>query len=48
MIRTTFIDLNPVDITYYSFMISLDKFNRTCNVVHSLSTKIVFLVKYKC
>ena len=40
MIRPTFIDLNPVELNYYPFMISLDKFNGNCNDVDDLSTKI--------
>ena len=37
MVRPTLIDLNPVGLKYYSFMISLDKCTRSCNV---LSPKI--------
>ena len=37
MVRSTFIDLNPVDPKYYPFMISLDKCSGSCNV---LSPKI--------
>ena len=37
MIRPTFINLNPVEIKYYPFMISLDNCNGSCNV---LSPKI--------
>ena len=37
MIRPTFIDLNPIDLKYYPFMISLDKCTGSCNV---LSLKI--------
>ena len=37
MTRPTFIDLKPVELKYYQFMISLDKFSGSCNV---LSTKI--------
>ena len=40
MIRTTPIDLNPVELNYYQFMISLDKCNRSYNVLDDLSTKI--------
>ena len=32
MIRPTLIDLNPVKLKYYSFMISLDKCTGSCNV----------------
>ena len=31
MVRPTLIDLNPVELKYYSFMISLDKCTRSCN-----------------
>ena len=37
MVRPTIIDLNPVELKYYPFMISLDKCTRSCNV---LSPKI--------
>ena len=37
MIRHTVIDLNPVELKYYQFMISLDKCTGSCNV---LSPKI--------
>ena len=33
MFRPTVIDLNPVELTYYPFMISLDKCNGSCNVL---------------
>ena len=32
MIRPTLIDFNPVELKYYSFMISLGKYTVTCNV----------------
>ena len=31
MVRPTFIDLNPVELIYYPFIISLDKCTGTCN-----------------
>ena len=31
--RSTNIDLNPVDLNYYSFTISLDKCNRSCDAM---------------
>ena len=34
------VDLNPVEIKYYPFMISLKKCNGICNVVDDLSIKI--------
>ena len=37
MVRPTLIYLNPVQLKYYSFMISLNKCPRSCNV---LSPKI--------
>ena len=37
MVKPTLIDLNPVELNYYSFMISLDKCNGSCNI---LSPKI--------
>ena len=38
LIRPTIIDSNPIELNYYSFMISLDKCNGSCNVVGDLST----------
>ena len=31
MVRPTFIDLKPVELKYNPFMITLDKFNGSCN-----------------
>ena len=36
MIRPTPIDLNPIELSYYTLMISLDKFNGSCNAVDDL------------
>ena len=33
MVRPTLIDLNPIELNYYPFIISLDKCNRNCNAV---------------
>ena len=33
MVRPTVIDLNPVELKYYPFMISLDKCTGSCNVL---------------
>ena len=40
MIRPTLTDLNPVELNYYPFMISLDKFNEKCNAADDSFTKI--------
>ena len=32
MIRPTLVDLNPVELKYYPFIISLDKCTGSCNV----------------
>ena len=37
MVRPTLVDLNPVELKYYPFMISLDNCSESCNV---LSPKI--------
>ena len=37
MVRRTIFDMNPVDPKHYPFMISLNKYSRSCNV---LSPKI--------
>ena len=44
MVRPTLIDLNPLELKNYSFMISLGKCSESCNV---LSPKICFLKKAK-
>ena len=33
MIRPTLLDLNPVELRYYPFMISLDKYSESCNIL---------------
>ena len=35
MVRSTLIDLNPIELKHYSIMISLDKCNVSCNVLLS-------------
>ena len=32
--------LDPIELNYYPFIISLDKFNESCNAVDDFSTKI--------
>ena len=44
MVRPTLIDLNPVELRYYPFMISLNKCTGGCSV---LSPKYVFQKKQK-
>ena len=44
MVRAILIDLNPVELKYYPFMISLDKCSGSCNI---LSPKNVFRKKQK-
>ena len=40
MVRYFLIDLHPIEIKYYLFMISLQKYNGSCNAVNDLSTNI--------
>ena len=49
MVRPTLIDLNPIELKYYSFLVCLDKCNRSY-VFHYLSTKICVQseIKDKC
>ena len=47
MVIPNVIDLNPVELDYYPFMISLDKCNGSCNAVDDLSTKICVLSETK-
>ena len=44
MVRPTLIDLNPVELRYYPFIISIDKCTAGCNI---LSPKICFLKETK-
>ena len=44
MVRSTLIDMNPVELKYYPFMISLNKLTGSCNV---LSPKICVLKETK-
>ena len=47
MTRPTVINLNPVELNYYPFMINLDKCGESCNAVDGLSTTIYGLSKTK-
>ena len=40
MTRPTLVYLNPVELNYYSFMISLDEYNEGYNAVSNSSTKV--------
>ena len=40
MARPTLTDLNLVELNYYPFLITLDKYNGSCNAVDDLSMKI--------
>ena len=40
MIRPTLIDLNPVELSYYPFMISLDKCDGSFNAVDDFSLEV--------
>ena len=40
MTRPTLIDLNSVELNYYLFMISLDKYDGSCNGGDNLAMKI--------
>ena len=47
MTRSTFIDLNLIELNYYPFMVSLDKCNRSYNTVDDLYMKLCFISKAK-
>ena len=47
MIRPTLIDLNPAEVNYYSFMVSIDKCRGSYNAAYDLSTKICASSKTK-
>ena len=40
MVRPAVIDLHPVEVNHYLFMISLDKYNGDCNDADDLLRKI--------
>ena len=40
MATPTLIHLNPIELNYYPFIISLDKCNGSCNAINDLSMKI--------
>ena len=46
MVRPNLINFNPAELNYYPFMISLDKWTGSCNVM-SLLQKYVFQEKQK-
>ena len=50
MVRPNLIDLNPVELRYYPFMISLDKCTGSCLILNVLSSKICVPkeIKDKC
>ena len=41
MIRHFFIDVNPVELKYYPFMISLGKCSGSCNSVNDLCSIVI-------
>ena len=47
MVKTTLIDLNPIELSCYLFVISVDKCSGSCISVDDLSTKICILSKPK-
>ena len=47
MARPTLIDLNPTELNYYPFTISLDKCNESFNAVDDFSMKICIPSKTK-
>ena len=46
MVRPTLIDLNPVELKYYPFMISLDKCSGSCNVLTPKTCVLKQMLKY--
>ena len=47
LVLFTFIDLNPDDIFYYPFIVSLDRYHGSCNTVRHLFVRICFPKKTK-
>ena len=48
--RSTLINLNPVELSYYPFIVSLDKCSGSCKAANDLSTNIYIPIKkiHKC
>ena len=46
MVRPTFIDVNPVELKYYPFMIGLNKCNGSCNVCN-INVKVFNMITKK-
>ena len=47
MIKSTLFDLNPVEVNFYPFIVSIDKCSRSCNFVDDLPTKTCVPIKTK-
>ena len=47
MMRLPLIDINLIELSYFPFMVSLDKCHENCNVVDDLSRKIYDLSQTK-
>ena len=47
IIMSNVIDLHPIEVNYYPFIVILDKCNESCNAVDDLSTKIRVLSETK-
>ena len=47
MAGPTLLLLNPIELNYYPFMISLDRYSGNCKVVDNYLQKYVFLAKQK-
>ena len=47
LIRLTLIDLNPTELNYYPFLITVDRYNGSGNVFDDLPTKVFGLSKKK-
>ena len=45
MVRPNLIDLNPVELKYYPFMISLDKFSGSSKRNKNINIKVFNLIK---
>ena len=48
MARPTLIDLNPFELNYYPFIISIGKCNKTCNVVDDGNMCSDYNKRHKC
>ena len=46
--KPSLIDLNPVELSYYPFIVTLDRYNGSCNTIGDLSAKMYSKYTKRC